>query len=73
MNKSVRNERRKLTASFVNGVAIAGIAVGVLTQVSGMLNTGSVSGGATVFAVICVILAIILHLVARASLAGMEE
>ncbi len=73
LNKSVRNERRKLTANFTNGVALAGIAVGVFTQVSGMLGTGNVTGSATIFLTSCLVLAGALHLVARASLAGLEE
>ena len=73
MNKAVRNERRKLTATFVNGLAVAVFAIGGLTQVASMVQTGSVSQGATLFVPICVIAAVALHLVARASLGGMEE
>lgn len=73
MNKSVRNERRKLTATFVNGVAIATVAVGGLTQIAAMAQVGSVTPTSTVFVVICVVAAPILHLMARMSLGGMEE
>lgn len=72
-NKTVRNERRKLTATFMNGIAIALFAVGGLAQVASMTTTGRVSGPATFLAAVCILVSVALHLAARASLGGMED
>lgn len=72
-NKTSRNEQRKLTATFINGVAVALFGVGGLAQIAAMATSGHMQGAAALLAVICVVLAIVLHLVARASLNGMEE
>lgn len=73
MNKVVRNEQRKLTASFINGIALAAMAVGGLAQVATFVQVGQIASGATVFALVCVTAAGGLHLVARMSLRGLEE
>lgn len=73
VNKAVRNEQRKLTATFVNGIAIAAVAIGALAQAAAMVQSETISLSVSLFVVICVIIAVILHLLARASLRGMED
>lgn len=74
MNKLVRNERRKLTATYLNGLAIAVFAVGGLAPVAGLIQgtVGSVAGPATLV-IICLLLSGVLHWVALLMLKGMEE
>lgn len=74
MNKLVRNERRKLTATYLNGLAIAVFAVGGLAPIAGLIlgTVGSVAGPAILVA-ICLLLSGVLHWVALLMLKGMEE
>lgn len=74
MNKAVRNERRKLTATYFNGIAIALFAIGGLAPAAGLLQ-GLTSSRTTTIAliVICIVLSGALHLAARAVLGGIEE
>lgn len=73
MNKQVRNERRKLTAAFANGIAVASVGVGGLTQAATMVQMQAVSQGTTGFIAVCLLLAACLHWAGRASLRGIEE
>lgn len=73
MNKAVRTERRKLSATFVNGIAIAFVAIGGVAQAAGLLDRGEVTAEIALFVVICVMFGALLHWIARASLGGMEE
>lgn len=73
MNKLIRNERTKLTATFINGIAIAVLGVGVLAQAAAMVQTTIVELRVTAFVVICVPVAIGLHVLGRTVLEGMEE
>jgi len=73
LNKLVRNEQKKLSAAFINGVAIAVLAVGVLAQAAAMVQTTIVELRVTAFVVICFPAAVGLHLLGRALLKGMEE
>ena len=66
--KLIANERAKLTATFVNGMAIAIFAVGGLTPVFSVLLSGTAS--ATTWLVIgssfvCSLTSVALHFVAR--------
>ncbi len=72
-NKTVRNEQRKLTAGFVNGIALAAIAVGGFAQVATFAQGGQMTGSATIFALVCIAAAASLHFVARTALKGLEE
>ena len=72
-NKLVRNERRKLTATFVNGSAIALFAIGSFGQLTDALGGSGVAPVRLAFMVICVAGALSLHLIARNSLQGLEE
>jgi len=73
LNKLIRNERTKLTATFINGIAIAVLGVGVLAQAAAMVQTTIVELRVTAFVVICVPVAIGLHVLGRTVLEGMEE
>ena len=77
LNKSARNERRKLTAGFFNAVAsgtvlaalvtpFVGLNLGILQLKTDMLNMVGLTGfGVTV--------ALVVHLVARDVLKGLED
>ncbi len=73
MNKVVRNEWRKLTATYINGVAIAVVAVGALAPAAGFAQTGVLSAAATALLVVCFMVSGALHLWALRWLRGMEE
>jgi len=73
MSKLVRNERRKLFVTFLNGVAIAAVGIGGLAQAALMVQTQTLSLSAALFIAVCAILAGALHLAAQGSLRGMEE
>ena len=53
MNKTVRNERRKLTASYLNGIAIAVLAVGGFAPLANFAQTGGTGTASIVLFVIC--------------------
>jgi hypothetical protein len=73
LSNLIFNERAKLSATFVNGVAIALFAVGGLAPVVGQIQNGDRPLGTTIFAAGCVAGAFGLHLVARWLLRGMRE
>lgn len=74
LNKAARNEQRKITATFINGGAIATFAIGVFTPVI-QFFAGTVNSNLSQFVlvVVCIVLAMALHWVARYVLRGMEE
>ncbi|GLQ38970.1 hypothetical protein GCM10007908_25900 [Rhizobium albus] len=65
---TIHNERTKLTATWLNGLAIAVMAIGgfapLITYVSSAESSLSVEGLALI-GVICLLLSAALHLVAR--------
>jgi hypothetical protein len=75
--KAVRNERVKLTANFLNGTAIAVMAVGGLTPVVQAMRTITLAAGdwwrTTLIVLVCTFIAGALHLTGRAVLGGLEE
>lgn len=77
MNKVVRNERKKHTASFLNSVAAAFITTGILTPfVALVLGTVSSTLDWTIVAAssgICSLVALSLHLAGNGILGDMEE
>lgn len=73
MNKAVRNERRKISATYVNGVAIALVAVGGFAPAASLIQTGQMSFVSSSLITICVLISGALHLVARRLLRSMEE
>lgn len=70
----VHNERTKLTATFLNGIAIAIFAVGAFAPA---ISSFSVSYGPSAevrtTALICIVVASALHLLARAVLRGLRD
>lgn len=68
------NERLKLTATYVNGVAIALIAVGGFAPVVTVLvNQAAPSATVLLLAVICQGLSVVLHLIARRVLRELKD
>ena len=62
----VHNERTKLSATYLNGVAIAVMAVGGLGPIVSVLNGGPASAiGIASVSVICLVGSITLHFLAR--------
>ena len=74
MGKLVDNEQRKLSATYLNGIAIALITVGVLAPLVAML-TGALSNPfiGLSLAAGCIALSVALHLGARWTLRELEE
>lgn len=77
MNKSARNERRKITATYTNAVASAIIAVGILAPIAAVFYGGASStvGGVNFVSgfVVCIIASLGLHWLARRFLKAVEE
>jgi hypothetical protein len=77
MNKTVRNERRKLTASWLNAIATALVAAGgfapVASQIYGFGSNRVDQTLVLASSAICVVLSLGLHLVGRQLLGGLEE
>ena len=74
MSKAARNEQLKLTATYLNGIAIAFITVGVLAPMVGLLTgalTSALAGA--VLAVGCIVISLGIHFVARQTLRRLEE
>lgn len=70
----IRNERTKLTATFINGIAIAVFAVGGLTQTIKALDTSTaITYGTLALTFGCFLGAFVLHMIARAILGRLEE
>jgi MFS-type transporter involved in bile tolerance (Atg22 family) len=71
----VDNEQIKLSATYLNGVAVALMTAGVLAPLVGVLAAGSqvhpVQLGAVVLS--CMLLSAALHLIARRLLKGLVE
>lgn len=62
----IHNERTKLTAPYLNGVAIALFAVGAIAPVVSVLNGATGSGlGVALMAVVCIAVTAVLHFLAR--------
>jgi hypothetical protein len=75
--KTVHNERLKITAAFLNGLAIAIFAIGGLTPAiqAGRITTLQPEhlGGTTIVVLSCAGVAVVLHLAARELLGGLIE
>lgn len=74
--KLVRNERAKLSATYINGVAVAVLAVGGLAPLFAQRPPGPAdpSGaiGTAITSVVCVVVSAILHWTARTVLRGLR-
>jgi hypothetical protein len=73
LNKAARNERRKLTATFVNGLAIAVFAIGGVTQILGVAQSSRLPLPTLFLIASCVLIGAALHWFGRFILGGMEE
>jgi len=75
--KTVHNERLKLTATFLNGIAIAIFVIGTFAPAVQTALTMTVPGGArsrtVVIGAICIFVAGALHFAARAVLGRLKE
>lgn len=72
-NTLVRNEQRKLTATYINGIALALIGVGVFAQVVAFAQNLTLSLAAMLVMICCGVVSVTLHWVARRVLGGLEE
>ena len=77
MNKTVRNERRKLTASLLNAFATALMTAGVFAPVASQIyGFGSNRVDQTLVlasSAVCLAVSVGLHLLGRQLLGGLEE
>jgi hypothetical protein len=77
MNKTVRNERRKLTASWCNAIATAIMAAGgfapVASQIYGFGSNRADQTLVLISSAVCVAVSLVLHLIGRQHLGGLEE
>jgi hypothetical protein len=77
MNKTVRNERRKLTASWLNAIATALMAAGVFAPVASQIyGFGPNRVDQTLVLIsstVCAAASLILHSIGRQVLGGLEE
>jgi hypothetical protein len=72
-NKAVRNERRKLAATYYNGMAVAVAALGFFGPLINFVQTGSATALTAVVLVVCTLVSGALHWWALRVLGGMEE
>jgi hypothetical protein len=77
MNKTVRNERRKLTASWLNTIATALMAAGVFAPVASRIyGFGPNRVDQTLVLIsstVCAAVSLVLHSIGRQLLGGLEE
>jgi len=77
MNKTVRNERRKLTPSWFNTIATALLAAGLFAPAASQIyGFGSNRADKTlvfISSTICVAVSLTLHWIGRQLLGGLEE
>ncbi len=75
MNKAARNERRKLTATWFNGAAIAALAVGGFAPITGYATTTTTISPIVLLFLVggWFLVSLTLHLVARRTLERIEE
>ena len=72
-NKLVRNERRKLTATYVNGIALALVAVGVFAQAVAFTQSLTLTLVPVLVMASCSVISLTLHWLARTLLGDLEE
>ncbi len=73
MNKAARNEQLKLSATFLNGVAVALFAIGVFGPMFSYAQSGQVPLITALLAPGCGLVGFALHLFGRRLLEGIEE
>lgn len=67
------NERAKLTASYINGIAIAVMAAGGFSPIVLTLQGESANSNLNYFALACFVISLVLHLIARSVLEGLRD
>jgi hypothetical protein len=72
-NKLVRNEQRKLSATYFNGAALAVLGVGAFTPVVSFAQSAQPTLAASIVVVCCILTSAGLHWLARYLLKGLEE
>lgn len=72
-NKLVRNEQTKLTATFINGGAIALLGIGGLAPMAAIVQSDDVSPIVMLFVLGCLAVSAALHSIARQHLRSLEE
>lgn len=73
-NKLVRNEQTRLTATYVNGLAMAIFGIGCFTPLVGIpLSAGLLPSLIIVLVLGCMSASVGLHLLAKLILGGLEE
>ncbi|WP_375450814.1 amino acid transporter [uncultured Devosia sp.] len=73
MSTLVRNEQRKLTATYMNGIAIAMLGVGGFAPLAALVQAGTVSFAIALFVAGCILGSASLHSLARHHLRSLEE
>ena len=75
MNKSARNERRKLTATGLNGGAIAALAVGCCAPITGYATSASTISPVVLVPLVCgwSLVSSIRHRIGRWMMGGVED
>ena len=68
MAKTARNEARKLSATFINGIALSVLTVGAI----GPMITGNGAGALRVFG-LSLVASVLLHLLARLVVRRVED
>lgn len=69
----IHNERTKLTATYLNGIAVAIFAVGGFAPLVGWFNSGSGPGRPVIaLSVICILVSAGIHLAGRFLLKGLH-
>jgi hypothetical protein len=72
-NKLVRNEQRKLTATFMNGVAMALFGIGALSPIVSLAQSANGTPTNAFVVLGCFAASLALHWMARRHLKGLEE
>jgi hypothetical protein len=72
-NKLVRNEQRKLTATYLNGIAIGVFGIGGFTPIIALAQGANPSLASFMVVIACFMGSVGLHYLARRTIGGLEE
>ena len=75
LGKAARNEQVKITGTWLNGAAIAAVAIGCFAPITAVVAGTAPIRPPTLFALVAcwLLVALVLHLCARAAVRGIEE
>ena len=75
LNKAARNERLKITATWLNGAAVAALAVGCFAPITGFMMSASTAPLRVLLPILAgwFVVGTVLHMVAREILRRIEE